>query len=102
MGRRDPADSNTDSPVARVKQFVHKPYPVCVLQQKVSAWIHGDFEERSMLRKAALLRDRSDDIIVYQRQEVILLRNEQQFINEKGRRSPWTTDSPEQQRFVHL
>jgi len=73
-GGRDSADRYADRPVAGRQQFLHKSDPLRFLQQEVPEWLHCHLEERPVLRQAQILRDRRDDVLLDEHEEVLLLR----------------------------
>jgi len=65
---------HVDRPVAGRQQFLHKSDSLRFLQQEVPEWLHRYLEERPVLRQAQVLRDRRDDVLLDEHEEVLLLR----------------------------
>lgn len=101
-GRRDPADRYADRPVVGREQFLHKSDPLRLLQQEVPARLHRHSQERSVLRQAQVLRDRSDDVLLDEHEKVLLLRQQQQqqFVDET--RLARAAGPSGQQRLLHI
>ena len=87
--------------MAGLEQLLHQPDPVRVLQQEVPAGLHGHNEVGPVLRQAALLRDRGDDVLLDVDAQVLLLREQQQQLVAAAR-LPRAARPPGQQRLLHL
>lgn len=104
-GGRDRPHSNADRPMAGSEQLVHQSDPLRLLQQKVSARLRRDSEERPLLRQDQVLRDGGDDVLVHQHEKVLVLREQQQqqqqqLVDQKD--LPRPTCPPGEQRLVHI
>lgn len=104
-GGRDRPHSDADRPVAGCEQLVHQSDPVRLLQQKVSAGLRCNSEERPLLRQDQVLRDSGYDVLVHEHEEVLVLREQQQqqqqqLVDKKD--LPRAPCPPGEQRLVHI